>query len=422
MNAKPTVHPITGIRLPEAETSTLPSGLKFCRVHGGDADVVRLRVVWKGGERDCRIPQVARIASLMIPEASQGYPDGQAARALDFNGAGLGVTSTNHSTILTLTVLSSKLAAVLPVVADLIHHPAYGEKTFGVMRGIEAMRLATSMVDVDSRAAMLLSQVMAGKGHPAASAPTPSDVEAITFSEVTDFCRRTLGYASGAVAFLSGNFTDGNLSDAEEFLSSLPDCTEPPSQFTEFHPDVPGRYSVAVPDALQGGIRMGLPSIGPFHADFVALRESVTALGGYFGSRLMRNIREDKGYTYGIQSYILTGREGASVRVAVQTDVSTIDAVIGETRLEMRRLAENPPCGEELERLRQNLALELAAVVDTPFSVADEYMRVLTGLVPDNLFRLRSEALSVLSPETIADAAARYLSPDALRIAVATKE
>lgn len=149
------------------------------------------------------------------------------------------------------------------------------------------------------------------------------------------------------------------------------------------------------------------------------MRNTIYALGGYFGSRLMQNIREDKGYTYGIQAYMLNNIEGASMRISVQTDVSLVDAVIEETRKEMLLLAENPPVGEELDRLRQSLALELAAVVDTPFSVADEYMRQLTGLVPSDFFARRIASLASLSPEIIARTAATYLRPEHLRIALA---
>ncbi len=108
------------------------------------------------------------------------------------------------------------------------------------------------------------------------------------------------------------------------------------------------------------------------------------------------------------------------MHISVQTDVSTVDPVIDETRKEMRLLAENPPQGNELERLRQYLALELAAVVDTPFSVADEYMRQLTGLVPSDFFLQRVASLSTLSPEINSATASAYPSPEELPIVAAT--
>lgn len=416
----PEILPITDIRLPDADFRTFASGLQLCCVHGGDADVVRLRIVWKGGERDCRLPHVAQIAELLMPEQSKKYRGGEVARLIDFNGARFNIATTKHETILSLTVLSSRLSEVLPIVADLIHNPLYDSHTFGVMRDIVAMRYATAMVDVEARAGLLLDHVMQGASHPHSVLTTPEQVREISFDEVTDFCHRTLRCASEAKAFLSGNYSAENLRQVEDLLRNLPDDSSPLSRIIGFVPDPAGIYTAAIPEALQAGICMGLPVPQPSDPDGVNLRNTICALGGYFGSRLMRNIREDKGYTYGINAHMYTDREGASMQISVQTDISTIDPVIEETRKEMRLLAENPPEGEELERLRQYLALELAAVIDTPFSVADSYMRELVGIVPTGFFKRRVESLATLSPEIIASTASRYLNPADLRIAIAT--
>ena len=66
------------------------------------------------------------------------------------------------------------------------------------------------------------------------------------------------------------------------------------------------RIFVERPDAMQSAVRMGMSSLDILHPDFLKFRGVVTLLGGYFGSRLMSNIREDKGYTYGISSSIQT--------------------------------------------------------------------------------------------------------------------
>lgn len=419
MITPPPVRPFTDIRLPEAEISTFGSGLKFCRVHGGDADVLRLRIAFRGGEADCRLPQVAQIASLLIPEASKHYPSGTASGTFDFNGAIFGVSVINHHTILTLTSLTSKFDAVAEVLEDIIHNPVYEEKTHEVMRNIVAMRYATSLADVDTRSGLLLNRIMRGPSHPAAVSPTVGDINAITLAEVADFCRRTLRGGSEAVAVLSGNYTDSNLWRAEEMLLNLPCDSVSAITDIPYQPEAPGRYAEQVPGAVQAGVRMGLPAISPFERGYAELSNAVTALGGYFGSRLMSNIREDKGYTYGIQSYILNHREGPSVRISVQTDISTVDAVIEETRHEMRRLAECPPSGDELHRLRQNIALDLASTVDSPFNAAEPYLHSLAALTPEDMFRRRVEALQTLTSEKIARAAARWLDPDALRIAIA---
>jgi len=417
----PEIHAITNIRLPKADIRKLPSGMRLCCVRGGDAEVVRLRIVWNRGELDCRLPQVARIATLLMPEGSEHFPDGEAARILDFNGARLTISTTDHCTVLTLTCLTSKLSSVLPVVTDIICHPSLKEQTFSLMREISAMRLATAMMDVDTRASMLINRLMRGKAHPKSAEITPESVRGISYEEVVLYYHHTFRGGNSAIALVSGNFSDKNLQTVEDMLGRLPCETVPEIQLAAFVPDSPGVYTTRVADALQAGIRMGMPVPSAGTPEGVDVRNAISALGGYFGSRLMRNIREDKGYTYGIQAYMLNNPEGPAMHITVQTDISLVNAVIEETRKEMLKLADNPPAGEELERLRQSLALELAAVVDTPFSIADEYMRQLTGLVPDDFFAHREASLSTLSSDIIGATAAKYLNPAALRIAIATK-
>lgn len=415
----PEIHAITDIRLPEAEIRELPSGMRLCCVRGGDAEVVRLRILWCHGELDCRLPQVARIAALLMPEASEHYPDGEAARILDFNGAKLTFTTTDHYAALTLTCLTSKLSGVLSVVSDIICNPLLKEPTFSLMREISAMRLATAMMDVDTRASMLLSRLMRGVAHPGSAEITPESVRGIAYEEVAQYYHYTFRAGNSAIAIVSGNFSDRNLQEVEDILGSLPCETAPEIQFKTFVPDPAGTYTVHVENALQAGIHMGLPVPSAQSSEGVNVRNAISALGGYFGSRLMRNIREDKGYTYGIQAFMLNNPEGPSMRITVQTDNNLVDAVIEETRKEMLMLAENPPAGEELARLKQSLALELAAVVDSPFSIADEYMRQLTGLVPRDFFARREASLSTLSPDILAHTAHTCLRPEQLRIAVA---
>ena len=92
---------------------------------------------------------------------------------------------------------------------------------------------------------------------------------------------------------------------------------------------------------------MSIPAIPRYHPDYNLLRMTVTALGGYFGSRLMMNIREDKGYTYGIQANLLGYREGGVISIMTETATQYIDAVINEVRHELIRLREQPMPDDE---------------------------------------------------------------------------
>lgn len=220
--------------------------------------MVRLRIVWYGGEMDCRLPQVARITSLLLPEATKSYPNGEVARILDFNGAKLNISTTHHNTVLTLTTLTSKLGKVLPVVADIIKNPCLDEHTFELMREITAMRLATSLADVDTCASLMLNNVMRGSDHPNSMAVTPDMVRNIELEEVKKFYRDTVRCASSAIALVSGNFSDSELREVKKMLTAMPDDGGAAFPLVPFVPDHAGIYIKPVDDALQAGIHIGL--------------------------------------------------------------------------------------------------------------------------------------------------------------------
>jgi len=146
------------------------------------------------------------------------------------------------------------------------------------------------------------------------------------------------------------------------------------------------------------------------------------ALGGYFGSRLMMNVREEKGLTYGISSYLLGCREGSYVTIAAQCDCDNTALVIDEIKAEMRRLADNPPQGEELSRLKLHAATSLAEILDTPASIMGYYANRLYVGTPDDYFESQQAAINALSGEIIAEMASRYLQPDMLSVVVAGRK
>lgn len=164
---------------------------------------------------------------------------------------------------------------------------------------------------------------------------------------------------------------------------------------------------------------MSIPAVPRSHPDYNLLRMTVTALGGYFGSRLMMNIREDKGYTYGISSALLGSREGGYIVISAQCDNRYTSALIDETRAELIRMADSPLSDDELKRLKFNVASDLASTLDTPMTMMDYYELRHTIGVPDDYFYARQKALAEITPEIVCEMSRRYLNPDSLRISVA---
>lgn len=415
----PVPHLITGLKMPRVLSSTLPGSAQLHVVPSDETQVTTLRIFWPGGSVDTPTPLHARIAASLVPEGSEHYPGSAIAKAVDHAGAKLALTAMPRCTALTLTALTRQMPDLLPVVADMVAHPQLKPELFERMRKITAMQYLTSLAEVDCRADILLQELLHGPGFTPARILSESEALNIPYAEVADFARSGLRCADKAIVTIAGGTPDSLVSAVSDMVASLPaDGSAMHAEYKfEFLP--PGQHTVQMPDASQCAVSMGMPIPPLSDHGTMALLHAITALGGYFGSRLMSNIREDKGYTYGIYANVFGTAERSFLQISAQCDRQYVDALIAETRSEMLRLATEPPVGDELHRLRQTIGLEIAAITDSPSATADALARELIGAVPPGHLSRRIAALDAISPESIAQAAAEHLRPDDLRIAIA---
>ena len=144
------------------------------------------------------------------------------------------------------------------------------------------------------------------------------------------------------------------------------------------------------------------------------------AIGGYFGSRLMMNIREDKGYTYGISASLNGRPEGSSVDIMTSTDTANVEPLVDEVFREIRRAARQPFSVDETDRLKSYAASQLASMLDTPFDIMDYHITLRAAFIgTDDYFKCQLHAINEITPARLGELASRYLSADDFSIVVA---
>ena len=142
-------------------------------------------------------------------------------------------------------------------------------------------------------------------------------------------------------------------------------------------------------------------------------------LGGYFGSRLMTNIREEKGYTYGISSHIVSMRKGAYFTIVTETGTQYTQPLIEEVRNEMLQLCNNPIPHDELETARNYLQGRRARALDSPFSMSDYFVSSIISGTPLNYFNTEDEIIRTATADDLLRVARTHLHPDNLYFAIA---
>lgn len=385
-----------------------------------DQPFVGLTVVGCGGTAECRTPAVGALACAMQREGTATMSGADIAETLDFNGAWMKNAVTAHHVRHTLYCLAPKLDEVLPTMARIIGEPSFPEHELNVRREAMAKSIEVAQSNVGYQARCVADAQIMGASHPLASTDTPRSVREISRQDLMDF-HRTAFTREGTHIFLFGQVSDeAERKVAEAFRDLLPDREGLRPALQPFVAAEPLTHRhVEMPESSQSSVVMTLPSVERGHPDYLPLHMAVYALGGFFGSRLMMNIREEKGLTYGISASLNGYMDGAFIDIVADTTPENVEVLIQEVGAEMRRLASAPPRGEELMRLRQSAMAGQASVLDSPINIAAHHVAILTQGLPGRYFEDKTSAISSVTPEKIAEMASRYLNPESLRIATA---
>lgn len=408
----PAPAPLPEVTVPEARETSLPGGGHLTVVPGGEQPVARLVLMWEGGTCDTGKPAATTVLADVLPEGTRSLTAGAIADTIDFGGARLATRAAEHFTGMSLLGLSDRIAGLLPLLRSMAAEPLLSDDAVEMVRRRQATAAAIRQAKVSTRAAQAVRELVAGSGHPSARVVDADDYMAVTAADTCDVYRRTIGRGRrGVHAFLGGRFADSLPDEIAAMLESLGDGDGCHSavEIVPFSPEAPRRVDIEAPEAVQSAVSMAIPAIPREHPDYIALRLAVTALGGYFGSRLMTDIREERGLTYGISAHLLGSPEGAMVQIDAQCAAANVDEVIDCALREVRGLWERPPGADELHRLRLSAWSALAAQADSPLSVLDYYVTRTLVRMPRDYFSRHMEAIRNLTAETVAETARRYL-------------
>jgi len=236
-----------------------------------------------------------------------------------------------------------------------------------------------------------------------------SDIDAVTIEELRDFHKKH--YLNG----LNKVVVVGDISD--EVITEIKDAVTPiivssQEDFTDAITNEPGKFEQEKEGAVQAAVRLGRTLFNKNHDDYLDFLILNTILGDYFGSRLMTNIREDKGYTYGIGSMIaeLNGTGYFLIATEVGSDVK--DATLKEIQIETERLQSELVSEDELELVRNYMLGQLLKSANGPYAMTDLF---LSAEIHGKSLKFYNQALASIrdiTPERIQELAKKYLKWD----------
>jgi predicted Zn-dependent peptidase len=166
------------------------------------------------------------------------------------------------------------------------------------------------------------------------------------------------------------------------------------------------------PNGMQGSIRMAIPFPNRHHRDFLKAQVLNNVLGGFFGSRLMSNIREEKGYTYGIHSYLQNHIQQSAWLISTEAGRDVCEATIIEVYKEMERLRNEPVDEEELSLVRNFMVGSILGDLDGPFHIISRWKNIILNGVSEDYFDRQMQTIKTVSAEELQALANKYLVPE----------
>lgn len=409
----PQVKPFVHLSMPSQMVERLQNGVTVHHIASGSDPIGQIAVVIDGGTAEARSVPLATAAMSLIPDGSVGRSEEEIADILDFNGARITPRSGDHHSLLLLSFLNNTADKVVPLLVDCLQTPVYDSDKIEVLRLRLQSAYLTNMQNVSWLAEEAFNKELFGAGHPLVDTNTLEKIDSFTRGDLVAWHSRILNPAKIHV-FVSGPEGDTSVIEIvqQSFVGIKPLIGDIQVDYQPIEKGIQGRrINVPKEDAVQNAIFAGVPTIDRSHPDYIALRLAVMGLGGYFGSRLMTNIREDKGLTYGISAGLYGTPEGAYVGIGAEFDPSFTDAVISEIDNEIRRMISNPPSGAELERLKLYASTSLAESLESASAIAGYYRSGHVLNLASDYFEQQMKQIATLTSDKISEVIASYYNP-----------
>ncbi len=340
---------------------------------GGDQEVVQLELIFPGGRVHESKPLTAQLAARLLKEGTTSKSAAEIAELTDFHGAHLQANAGYDNATLSLVCLKKHLAQLLPLVKDILNHPQFSEQELAIQQRRSIQQLVVNQEKTDYLAQRLFHQKVFGLNHPYGYSSSKEKYESITTADLNDFYTSNKGILYG---FAAGKIDTATLDLLQHHLCDIKTADSAPQPA---HPlnTTPGQYHQERENAQQSSIRLGKPMISLQHPDYASLQVLNVLFGGYFGSRLMSNIREDKGFTYGIYSSLGNFKQTGYWMIGTEVGKTVAKDALAEIYKEIKRLQEEPIPDSELELVKNYIMGSYLSRVDGPFAQA----KVHRGLI-----------------------------------------
>lgn len=389
----------------EPSVERLGNGCPVALFRDPSFDILRLDFVFEAGSAYQPRPLVASAALQLFSEGTRHRSAQAVADFLDQRGIVVSKDTDMVSSCVTVYTLKRYATELLPLLKELLTEPAFDAVEFERFRDKKRQQLREGLQKTPNVAQALFYETLYGSAHPMGRHAVPDDADRLSLEEVRRFFARRFDLGQARMT-LSGNFDDATWHCFADTFGTATGQAEPLDWLSpEALAALPKPAAVrrqALDGAVQSTLRVGrlLPWRwdDPRYCDFQVLN---TLLGGYFGSRLMSNIREEKGYTYGIYSQCRLSRGSTAFCITADVGGDVTDAALDEVYAEVQRLCDEPVAEEELTLVKNYMIGDFIRSIDGMLERAERYRSMQAACLSERFTEQLLQAIDTVTPDRL---------------------
>ena len=418
----PLISEVRSLRIPPIRQTTLANGIEVFVLQDAFAEYLRFDLVIDAGRNQELHPMTSKSAALLLSEGCEGMNGKQISDQFESKGSSLHIRSSLDHTFLSFISIEDHADVLLETVAKVVMTPTYAEEEVEKYKKRQSRKLDIELRKTEVVAYREMTSIIFGEDSPYGYNSTREMYRHLTKDDIAEFYIKCLRPGKKWM-FLAGNIDDRLLHKIENLFGQLPNNAFTPEIITPVHVNsLKQTAHFDMPNSVQTSLRLFRPLFTRQHQDFPEMFLLSIVFGGYFGSHLMKNIREDEGLTYGIYASLDNLRHSGYFYISTETKHSNTSLVLKLIEEEMNKMSEQLCSEEELQMVKRYIAGQFLRMMDGPLNVIKVYRTLaLDGLKSDFYDELLNRVWRCTA-KNLQETAQSYLRPDQFSLVTVGKQ
>lgn len=401
------------LKLKPYQKMVLNNGVEVYAINAGEQELLQLEIVFYAGNSYEKNKGVALATNFMLKNGTSNKSAFQINEHFEYYGAYCNRSCYNETAVLSLHTLSKHLNVLLPVMREMITEASFPESELDIFKQNSQQKLQVNLKKCDFVANRLIDAYLFGEEHPYGKYLSTENYQSLTTDQLKEHFQQY--YVNGsAVIFVAGKLPADLFEQLNQQFGDLAITKNGQTLPTQLViPAVQKKQHISNdPNGVQAAIRIARPFPNRHHPDFMNVMVLNTLFGGFFGSRLMSNIREDKGYTYGIHSYVQNHIQESAWMISTEAGKDVSEATVKEVYNEMAMLRNTLIDEEELLLVRNYMIGSILGDLDGPFQIIGRWKNIILNDLDEQYFYDSIKVIKTISAEDIKVLAEKYLKPE----------